>query len=208
MKKETLVKIGLTEEQADKVLKEYEKSSKEDLKGYVAKTEFEEISKQFEQQKATISERDKQLEDLKKSTGDTETLKKQIEELQTANKAQDEKHSAEIKTLKINSAVESALTKAGALNLKSVIPLLDLENADFDKDGKIKGLSEQITKLTTADDSKHLFKSTTAKFKGAKPGEGNGNSYENSEGTNLPKNATVIDKISAKTSQLFNNNND
>ena len=76
--------------------------------------------------------------------------------------------------LKVDFAVEKALTGANAKNIKAVKALLDLTDAKLDKDGNVKGLSEQIEKLTAADDTKFLFDATQQTqqqtFKGFQPG--------------------------------------
>lgn len=168
MKKEDLVKLGLDEETAKKVAD----ASAEELKGFIPKARFDEVNtekKNLEAAKATL---EGQLESLKNSTGDVEAMKKQIETLQAENKAKDEAHAAEIKQLKIDTAIASALTEAKAKNVKAVKALLDLENAELLEDGTIKGLADQIKKLQSAEDSKFLFETEKKQsFKGAKPGE-------------------------------------
>jgi hypothetical protein len=168
MKKEDLVKLGLDEETAKKVAD----ASAEELKGFIPKARFDEVNtekKNLEAAKATL---EGQLESLKNSTGDVEAMKKQIETLQVENKAKDEAHAAEIKQLKIDTAIASALTEAKAKNIKAVKALLDLENAELLEDGTIKGLADQIKKLQGAEDSKFLFETQKkSSFKGAKPGE-------------------------------------
>jgi small-conductance mechanosensitive channel len=168
MKKEDLVKLGLDEETAKKVAD----ASAEELKGFIPKARFDEVNtekKNLEAAKATL---EGQLESLKNSTGDVEAMKKQIETLQAENKAKDEAHAAEIKQLKIDTAIASALTEAKAKNVKAVKALLDLENAELLEDGTIKGLADQIKKLQSAEDSKFLFETEKKpSFKGAKPGE-------------------------------------
>lgn len=168
MKKEDLVKLGLDEETAKKVAD----ASAEELKGFIPKARFDEVNtekKNLEAAKATL---EGQLESLKNSTGDVEAMKKQIETLQVENKAKDEAHAAEIKQLKIDTAIASALTEAKAKNIKAVKALLDLENAELLEDGTIKGLADQIKKLQGAEDSKFLFETQKKpSFKGAKPGE-------------------------------------
>jgi len=168
MKKEDLVKLGLDEETAKKVAD----ASAEELKGFIPKARFDEVNtekKNLEAAKATL---EGQLESLKNSTGDVEAMKKQIETLQAENKAKDEAHAAEIKQLKIDTAIDAALTGAKAKNVKAVKALLDLEKAELDDDGTVKGLTDQIKKLQSADDSKFLFETEKKpSFKGAKPGE-------------------------------------
>lgn len=167
MKKEELLKLGLDEEAAKKV----EAASAEELKGFIPKARFDEVNIEKNSLKSTLQERDTQLETLKNSTGDIEGLKKQIAELQTANGEKDKAHAAEIKALRINAAVDAALTAARAKNLKAVRALLDLEKAEVSDDGTIKGLDDQIKKLAGAEDSKFLFDAGTKKMKGAAPAE-------------------------------------
>jgi len=177
MKKEDLIALGLSEEMAAKV----EAASTEELKGYIPKTRFDEVNTEKNKLADSVKERDGQLEELKKSTN-VDELNKQIEKLQSDNTKKDEKHAAEIKALKIETVLDAALTAAKAKNSKAVKALLDLEGAELDKDGNIKGLSEQLKKLTEADDSKFLFDAAPAqpKFKGANPAESR---FEKADGT-------------------------
>ena len=64
---------------------------------------------------------------------------------------------SELNQLKIDFAVEKALTGAKAKNIKAVKALLELGEAKLDKDGNVKGLDEQIEKLRSGDDTKFLF---------------------------------------------------
>lgn len=150
MNKERLIELGLPDELASKVA--------EELGGnYVPKARFNEVNTELKQAKDQVKERDTQLETLKKSTGDVEAMKKQIETLQAENKTKDEAHSDEIKKIKIDTAVDKALTAAKAKNHKAVKALLDLSNAELADDGTVKGLAAQIKTLSEAEDSKFLF---------------------------------------------------
>ena len=150
MNKEKLIEMGLTEELATSVMKELDGN-------YVPKARFNEVNTELKQAKDQVKERDSQLETLKKNVGDSEELKKQIEALQNENKTKDETHAAEIKQLKIDTAVDKALAEAKAKNPKAVKALLDLAKAELSDDGTIKGLDAQIKALTEAEDSKFLF---------------------------------------------------
>ena len=168
MKKEDFVKLGIEEELAKKC----ESAVAEMLKGYIPKTRFDEVNTAKNSAEALIKERDKQLEDLKKSTGDSEALKKQIETLQNENKAQVEKHQAEIKQMKIDNAVESALIGAKAKNSLAVKALLkDLDKAELLEDGTIKGLAEQLDAIQKSDSYLFEAKEIKKQFKGATIGE-------------------------------------
>lgn len=171
MKKEDLVKLGLDDETAKKVAD----ASAEELKGFIPKARFDEINNDKKKLELDVRERDGQLETLKNSTGDVEGMKKTITDLQTANKTKDETHAAEIKQLKVESAITAVLSASKAKNAKAVKALLDidLEKVELADDGSIKGLDDQIKKLSVADDSKFLFDTETkkTKIKGVTPGE-------------------------------------
>jgi len=190
MTKEQLIAMGLTDEQAGKVM--------ESLNGnFVTKARFNEVNTELKQAKDTLKERDEQLETLKKSSGDVDALNKKINDLQAENKAKDEQHQAEIKQLKFDTSLNAALAAAKARNPETVKPLLKafLEKAELDGE-TIKGLDEEIQKLAAAEDTKFLFNVETnpaAKppLTGVKPGE-SGNS---GTGGQPPK--TLADAVKA-----------
>lgn len=187
---EQLMVMGLTKEQAEKVM--------EGLDGnFVTKTRFNEVNTELKQSKDTLKERDSQLETLKKSTGDVEALTKTITELQEANKTKDEQHQAEIKQMKFDASLNAALSAAKARNPETVKPLLKtfLDKAELDGE-TIKGLDGEIKKLTESEDTKFLFEVVKPDgkpgFRGIKPGE-NPNTGGNSGGSEAPK--TLFDAV-------------
>lgn len=167
MTKEKLMEWGLTEEQANKVM--------EGLNGsFVTKARFNEVNSELAKAKAAITERDTQLETLKKSGADAAALQDQITQLQTANAQKDKDHAAELKALKISNAVDLALTNAKAKNTIAVRALLAdfIAKADITEDGTVKGLDDEVKKLVDDKDTAFLFeKVPEKKFKGAKPAE-------------------------------------
>ena len=82
MTKEELVSMGLSEEQAGKVLDAH----KEELKEYVPKSRFNEVNEEKKTLKSQLADRDKQLTELKNTAGDNEQLKQKIAELEDTNK--------------------------------------------------------------------------------------------------------------------------
>lgn len=166
MKKDDFIKLGVTD---DDLAKKLETASAEELKGFIPKSRFDEVSNEKKKLETDIQERNEQLEVLKNSTDDIKGLRKQIETLQNENKAKDEAHAAEIKQLKTNSAVEAALVAAKARNITAVKALLKLDKAELGDDGSIKGLSEQIAVLQKSDG--YLFDNSKPVLKGAVPGE-------------------------------------
>lgn len=173
MTRKQLEDLGLTKEQADSVIK-INGDDIENAKGTAA-TEIKNLQTEVDGLKTQVGDRDKQLETLKASAGDNADLKKQIEDLQTENATAKANHESELNQLKIDFAVEKALTGAKAKNIKAVKALLELDDAKLDKDGNVKGLAEQIEKLTSGDDTKFLFEAQKQtkqqqNFKGFQPG--------------------------------------
>ena len=165
MKRAELEALGLTKEQIDEVM---DKNGK-DVEA--AKGNLLTVTTERDNLKATVAERDKQLEGLKVSAGDAEKLKKQIEDLQAENKEKDKTHAEELRRLKIENAVTAAITAAKGKNAKAIRALLELEKAELAEDGTVKGLTEQMDKLRKAEDSKFLFDSERRILKGTKPAE-------------------------------------
>ncbi|PWM47774.1 MAG: hypothetical protein DBX56_04780 [Coriobacteriia bacterium] len=173
MTRKQLEDLGLTKEQADSVMK----INGDDIENAkdTAATEIKNLQTEVDGLKTQVGDRDKQLETLKASAGDNADLKKQIEDLQTENATAKANHESELNQLKIDFAVEKALTGAKAKNIKAVKALLELNDAKLDKDGNVKGLAEQIEKLTSGDDTKFLFEAQKQtkqqqNFKGFQPG--------------------------------------
>lgn len=164
MKKEDLIAMGLTEEQAKKVM--------DSLDGnFVTKARFNEVNEENKTLKQSVADRDKQLEDLKKSSGDNAELKKQIETLQQQNAEQQKAHEAELKQLKLDNAIDTALTAAGAKNVKAVKPFIDTTTIKLGEDGKLTGLDEQLKEVQKTEG--YLFAEKQQKqqtFKGFQPG--------------------------------------
>lgn len=164
MNKEDLIAMGLTEEQAKKVMASLDGN-------FVTKTRFNEINEENKTLKQSVADRDKQLEDLKKSSGDNAELKKQIETLQQQNAEQQKAHEAELKQLKLDNAIDTALTAAGAKNVKAVKPFIDTTKIKLGEDGKLTGLDEQLKEVQKTEG--YLFAEKQQKqqtFKGFQPG--------------------------------------
>lgn len=164
--KEQLMKLGLTEEQAQKVIDEVVDGN------FVPKTRFNEINEENKALKQSMADRDKQLDELKKSSGDNAELKKQIEALQQQNTEQAAAHKAEMDQLRLDNAIDAALSAAGAKNSKAVKALLDTGKVKLGEDGKLTGLDEQLKEIQKTD--AYLFaekqQGQQATFKGFQPG--------------------------------------
>ncbi len=165
MKKEEFIVLGISEELAAKA----EKASLEELKGYVEKAKHDEIAEEIKTLKTSVSDRDKQLETLKASAGDNEELKKQIETMKQQNADQEKAHKAELAQLRLDNAIDAALTAAGAKNGKAVKALLDVSKVKLGEDGKLTGWEEQI-KAVQKSDSYLFMEKQKNHFRGFQPG--------------------------------------
>lgn len=107
MKKEELLSIGLTEEQAEQVFALHGKDIEKHKKAVEdAKSELSALQGQLEQ-------RDKDMEELKKSAADAEGIKKQLEDLQSKYSAETEQYKAQLADRDYADAVARAIADKG-----------------------------------------------------------------------------------------------
>jgi len=166
MKKEDFIALGISEDLADKAAN----ASAEELKGFVPKTRFDEVNEAKKAAEGIVKDRDKQLDDLKKATGDTEALQKQITDLQEANKKAAVEHEQAMKKLKRDSIDAQLLTEAGAKNSKAVAALMDVIDDKLDDDAYKAERLKQIEAVRK--DNDYLFNPTQPKqptIQGASP---------------------------------------
>lgn len=169
MKKEELIKLGLTEELAEKVAT----ASAEELKTYIPKSRFDEVNEAKKTAEENVKTRDKQISDLKKATGDNEELKQKFEDLQKENKQASKDYEAKIKQMERDSIDKELLSTSR--NLKATKALLGDLDESLDAEAYKTLRSEEIKALQESEDTKFLFGEGT-KFNGAEPGEsGDGN---------------------------------
>lgn len=145
--RELLNKAGIEEGKLDGLIADI---SKELPKRFIPKDKYNEVAEAKKRLEADIQERDKQLDDLKKAAGSNEELKKQIEELQEANKKAAEEWQAKMAQMQLDFAIEKALAAAKAKNAKAVKALLDLEKVKLDGE-QLLGLDDQLKTLKETD---------------------------------------------------------
>ena len=186
MKKAEFAALGISEELAA------EKASLEELKGYVEKAKHDEVVEENKALKASVSDRDKQLETLKASAGDNEELKKQIEDMKKQNADQEKAHKAEMAQLRLDNAIDAALTAAGAKNGKAVKALIDVSKVKLGEDGKLSGWDDQIKAVQKSD--AYLFNvQQKNNFKGFQPGA----SSDNKPGTDVDMSKMTYEELAA-----------
>ncbi|MGC9338746.1 phage scaffolding protein [Listeria ivanovii] len=165
MQREYLKGLGLEDEVINKVMAENGKDVT------AAKQQLSEVEAERDGLKSQLTQRDKDIDDLKKNSGTSEELKKQIEDLQQKNKDLESGYQSEIAETKKNSAIELALASAKARNPKAVKALLDNDKLELTEEG-LKGLDEQLKSLQESDS--YLFGSESEQSTAPKWGyEGN-----------------------------------
>jgi hypothetical protein len=172
MTREELAKLGLTDDQATAVLNAH----KEALKGFVPQSRLDEVIEERNGLRDQVAERDKQIKTLGESAGDNQALKDQIAQLQADNQKAADEYTANIAQLRLDNAVELALTAAKAKNNKAVRSLLDLSKSKVGEDGKVEGLEAQIKAIQKSD--AYLFDAgepAKPQYKGITPKDGDGN---------------------------------
>jgi len=114
---------------------------------YIPKSRFDEVNNERNSLKEQLQERDKQLEDLKKQAKDSEELQNQIKQLQKQNEETQQEYEQRLNEQKFDFAVEQALLKHEAKNVKAVKALLNSEKISLDDNGNLIGLEEQVKEL-------------------------------------------------------------
>ena len=164
---ELLKKIGVSDDKMAEAEKEVRAYLEND---FVSMSRFNEVNESKKSLTEQLAERDKQLTSLKKSAGDNEGLKKEIEALQSANKQQKAEFEAQAKALKIDTAVKLAIADS-AQDTDIVAGLIDKNKLILGDDGKITGLTEQVEALKK--DKSFLFKAAPNKPNYSPNGGGN-----------------------------------
>ena len=144
MKKEDLIALGLSEEQAKSVMTEH---------GKTVTTLNAQISTLQASEKELQSQAAKHAEDLKvlqKNAGTSEELKQQIKQLQKENSDKEQQYRQELIDIQRNSALNQVLTESKVKNVKAVAALLDNDAITF-KDGQLIGAKEQLESLMKTD---------------------------------------------------------
>ena len=144
MTKEQLIAQGLTEAQADAIMKLHNDT----LNGeYIPKHRFNEVNTELKNVKEQLKDRDAQIENLKKFEGDATALKQKVEELEAENKKKDTDYANQLALTRKQNAVKLALLNDEAgkpHDADMVMGLFNLEQITIDETGKIvSGFKEQ-----------------------------------------------------------------
>lgn len=139
MKKEDLIAMGFSEEQATAIIEKYG--------DMVPKTQFDEANNAKKTLEEQVKTHETQLKDLQDKAKGNEELQTIITELQKANETAKTEYEQQLKDERLSTALKLALTgKVHDVDL--VLGLIDKEQIELDEKGNItKGLDEQRKSL-------------------------------------------------------------
>lgn len=144
MKREELKELGLTDEQIGSIMALHGVTVNE-LNSRVSTAEQQ--AAQYQEQ---LEKNQNELNDFKANAKGNEDLTKQLEDLQSRFDEIKTSSEQQIADLKKSSAIDLALTQAGAKNIKAAKALLDSESLELTDEG-LKGLDEQLAALKESD---------------------------------------------------------
>lgn len=140
MKREFLEGLGLEKEAIDRILDENSK----DIVRWKQKAETAEADKAAAEQQ--LADRDKDMEDLRKSAADADGIKQQLEDLQTKYKADTEQYQTQLADRDYNDALTRAIGEKGIKFSSKAAEkafLSDLKTNRLEmKDGALVGFEE------------------------------------------------------------------
>lgn len=102
------------------------------------------LNDQIDGYKSQVTDRDKQIKSLSTAAKDNEELRAKFAEVEKANKEKDKEWSSKLACQKKEFAISSALSKAGALENKAVLPFIDTGKVSLDENGNLIGFQEQV----------------------------------------------------------------
>ena len=138
MKRKFLEDLGLTKEQIDSIMDENGRDIEtEKEKGAATLAELEDVKNQLKEANSTIT-------DLKKNNADNEALQAKVKEYEDTIKTQKADYEAKVRNLTLDSAIEKALSKAGAKHIDLLSTKIDREKLKVEEGGNVIGLDEQI----------------------------------------------------------------
>lgn len=145
MKRDQLKELGLSDEQIKSVM---------DLNGEdinKAKSGNAEMVKENESLKSQLAERDKDIKGLRKNAKDNDELSQQLQDLQSKYKQDHENLTNEVAKVKLNGAIDNALTHNQVRNTKAFKALLDMDSIKLNDQGQLTGLDDQIKSIRKSD---------------------------------------------------------
>lgn len=139
MKKEDLIAMGLSEEQANALIGNYGTM--------IPKERFDEVNNVKKTLEDQVKQHESQLKDLQDKAKGNEDLQAEITKLQEAQKQAKEQYDQQLKDERLSAAVKLALN-GKVQDVDIVSGLLDKTKIELDEKGNVKtGLDDQLTTL-------------------------------------------------------------
>lgn len=142
MERDFLEKQGLNADQIKAVMAQNGKETNALRDDYDRK--LASLNDQIDGYKSQVTDRDKQIKSLSTAAKDNEELRAKFAEVEKANKEKDKEWSSKLASQKKEFAISSALSKAGALENKAVLPFIDTGKVSLDENGNLLGFQEQV----------------------------------------------------------------
>ena len=142
MERDFLEKQGLNADQIKAVMVQNGKETNALRDDYDRK--LASLNDQIDGYKSQVTDRDKQIKSLSAAAKDNEELRAKFAEVEKANKEKDKEWSSKLASQKKEFAISSALSKAGALENKAVLPFIDTGKVSLDENGNLLGFQEQV----------------------------------------------------------------
>jgi len=180
MKKEDLIAMGLSEEQANAVVGKYG--------AMIPKERFDEINNAKKTLEDQVKNHETQLKDLQDKAKGNEELQTTITELQQANETAKTEYEQQLKNERMNAALKLSLhSKVHDVDL--VTGLIDKSTIELSEDGKVtKGLDEQLKPLQDSKSFLFVPEKQQPTYRGWNPAGGADNGAGTSDvGTNFAK---------------------
>lgn len=164
MKKEDLIAMGLSDEQADAVVGKYG--------AMIPKERFDEVNNAKKTLEEQVETHESQLKELQGKAKGNEELQAEITKLQENQKQAKEQYEQQLKDERLSTALKLALTgKVHDVDL--VVSLIDKEQIELDEKGNItKGLDEQRKTLQESKSFLFVPEKQQPTFKGWNPASG------------------------------------
>lgn len=159
LSKEKLLEMGIAEDLADKILEDVNKD-------YVPSYRYKEVKDSLESLNSEISKRDKQIDGLKKLSGNKEELEAEINSLKEANKKAKEEAEENLKAIRKDNAITEYLYNQRVNNVGVLKKLLNGDDIKYE-DEKLIGIDEQMKALREDNSLKSLFANND--LRGANP---------------------------------------
>lgn len=142
MERDFLERQGLNDDQIKAVMAQNGKETNALRDDYDRK--LASLNDQIDGYKSQVTDRDKQIKSLSAAAKDNEELRAKFAEVEKANKEKDKEWSSKLASQKKEFAISSALSKAGALENKAVLPFIDTGKVSLDENGNLLGFQEQV----------------------------------------------------------------